>query len=45
MGERQLGYIERGTGEHQSNKVYSTDMARTLVSVEWKAPMKIIDES
>lgn len=44
VGERQLGFIERGTGKHQSNTVYSTEMARTLVSGEWKSSMKIIDD-
>ena len=38
------GFIDRGTGKHQSNEVYSTDIARTLTHSDYKNPMKIIDE-
>ncbi len=45
MGERQIGYIEKGTGKHQSNTIYSSNhLARTIQASDWREPMKI-DES
>ena len=41
---QRIGYVEKGTGQHQSNEVYSTDIARTLTHSDFKSPMKIIDE-
>lgn len=41
---KRVGFIDRGTGKHQSNEVYSTDIARTLTHSDYKSPMKIIDE-
>ena len=39
----QTGYIERGTGEHQSNAVYSVNgLCRTLQAGDWKSPVKVI---
>lgn len=41
---KQLGYIERGTGKHQSNTVYSSDgIAPTLASVNYKDPVKVVE--
>ena len=39
------GFIDRGTGEHQSNQVFSTDgLARTLQGeLEKRNPLKIIE--
>lgn len=39
--------IQRGTGEHQSNRVYS-DTDETSVSVQardWKEPIKIVEHN
>ncbi len=36
------GFI--GEKEHQSNKVWGTEIARTLDASEYKHPMKILDE-
>lgn len=40
-----VGYLEHGTGEHQSNVVYGTDgLCRTLQSeLETKNPVKIFE--
>lgn len=40
-----VGYLDRGTGEHQSNTVYSTDgVARTIQGeLETKSPLKILE--
>ncbi|MBR2553403.1 MAG: hypothetical protein IKE94_00965 [Aeriscardovia sp.] len=39
----QVGYVERGTGKHQSNEVYDPNgLARTLQAGDWKSPLKII---
>lgn len=39
------GYIENGTGEHQSNAVYTSEgNARALVATEYKNPLKIIED-
>jgi len=41
-----IGFLDRGTGEHQSNQVYSTDgVARTLQSeLEIRNPLKILEK-
>ena len=39
----ELGYIEKGTGQHQSNTVYDWNyLARTLQAGDYKDPLKII---
>ena len=39
----QVGYVERGTGKHQSNAVYDPKgLARTIQAGDWKSPLKII---
>lgn len=45
-GQLLEGYLEHGTGEHQSNQVYSTDgIARTLQSeLEIRNPLKIVEK-
>lgn len=41
----EIGYIENGTGKHQSNMVYSPNgLARAMQETDWKCPMKIADE-
>lgn len=36
------GYIEKGTGEHQSNQVYDSEgLARTMQSTDWKDPQLV----
>lgn len=42
--EGKIGFLDRGTGEHQTNQVFSVDgIARTLQSsLESKSPMKIM---
>lgn len=40
----ELGFIDRGTGQHQSNTVYGTDgVCPCQYSVQWKDPFKIIE--
>ena len=40
----EIGYIEKGTGQHQSNTVYSTDdVSRTLAASDYKSPPMILD--
>ena len=40
-----VGFIDKGTGEHQSNQVWGKDgKCPTLPAVSWKEPIKIIDE-
>lgn len=39
-----IGYVEKGTGEHQSNVVHSKDgIAPVIDASAWKQPAKIID--
>ena len=42
----ELGYIDKGTGKHQSNTIYSKEgLARTMQATDWKIPMMIEDET
>lgn len=44
LSVRELGFIEKGTGKHQSNTVYGTDeLCPTITAVSWKAPLKVIE--
>ena len=39
-----LGYIEKGTGRHQSNMVYGSDgIIPCQYATQWKSPLKILD--
>lgn len=41
---KQLGFIEKGTGKHQSNTVYSSDgLSPTLNAGDYKEPVKVIE--
>ena len=41
-----LGFIEKGTGKHQSNEVYGTNgISPCEYSVQYKEPFKILDQS
>lgn len=41
----EVGYIEHGTGKHQSNTVYSQDgLSRTLQGGDWRSPIKIYEQ-
>lgn len=41
---RQLGFIEKGTGKHQSNTVYDKDgLSPTLSACDWKDATKVIE--
>lgn len=41
---KQLGFIEKGTGKHQSNTVYGSDgLSPTLSAVDYKEPVKVIE--
>ena len=38
----ELGYIEKGTGQHQSNTIYDSNyLARTIQAGDYKAPLKV----
>lgn len=42
---QRIGYVEKGTGEHESNQVFSTDgTARTLTRSDYKSPMQIYEK-
>ena len=39
-----LGFIEKGTGQHQSNMVYGTDgLLPSEYAVQYKEPMKVVE--
>ena len=39
-----LGFIERGTGKHQSNTVYGTDgVSPCIYAAQWKEPFKVLE--
>ena len=39
-----LGFIEKGTGQHQSNMVYGTDgLMPSEYAVQYKEPMKVVE--
>ncbi len=39
------GYMEGGTGEHQSNQVWGKDnTCPTIPCVSWKEPLKIVEK-
>jgi hypothetical protein len=41
---REIGYIDKGTGKHQSNTVYSPiGVCPTIPAVSYKEPLKIGD--
>lgn len=43
LNVRELGFIEKGTGKHQSNTVYASDeLSPTITAVSWKEPLKVI---
>ena len=40
-----LGFIDKGSGEHQSNQVWGTDAnCPTVPSISWKEPLKVVDK-
>ena len=44
LSVQELGYIEKGTGKHQSNTVYgSEELSPTITAVSWKEPLKVIE--
>jgi hypothetical protein len=46
LNVNELGFIERGTGKHQSNTVYATDgICPCECSTQHKEPFKILEES
>ena len=39
-----LGYIDKGTGKHQSNMVYDTNgLLPCEYAVQWKEPTKVVE--
>ena len=41
---KSLGFIEKGTGQHQSNTIYGSDgVSPCLNSVNYKEPIKIVE--
>lgn len=44
LSVQELGFIEKGTGKHQSNTVYGSDeLCPTITAVSWKEPLKVIE--
>jgi hypothetical protein len=44
LSVRELGFIEKGTGKHQSNTVYgSNELYPTITAVFYKEPIKVIE--
>ena len=44
LSVNELGFIEKGTGQHQSNTVYGTDgICPCEYSVQYKEPFKILE--
>lgn len=44
LSVRELGFIEKGTGKHQSNTVYGSDeLSPTITAVSYKEPLKVIE--
>ena len=42
---QRVGYVEKGTGEHESNQVFSTGgIARTLTRSDYKSPIQIYEK-
>ena len=42
---KSVGYLDKGTGKHQSNMVYRSDgLCRCLNACDYKSPSQIIDE-
>ena len=41
------GFIQRGTGKHQSNEVFDRkdETSRTLTSSDYKSPIKIVESN
>lgn len=40
--DKRIGYIEKGTGQHQSNTVYSSEgCSRTIQATDWKDPQLV----
>lgn len=43
LNVKELGFIEKGTGKHQSNTVYSSaELCPTITAVTYKEPLKVI---
>ena len=41
----EIGFIDKGTGKHQSNVIYGTDgICPSECSVQYKEPYKILEE-
>ena len=44
MSVKQLGFIEKGTGKHQSNTVYDKDgLCPAEYAGLWKEPFKVVE--
>ena len=44
LNVNEIGFIEKGTGQHQSNTVYGTDgICPCEYSVQYKEPFKILE--
>lgn len=43
LSVKELGFIEKGTGKHQSNTVYGADeLCPTITAVSYKEPLKVV---
>lgn len=44
MKVNNMGFIEKGTGRHQSNTVYGPGIAPTIPAISYKEPIKVIKD-
>lgn len=45
VSSNKLGFMDKGSGEHQSNQVFNKNgVCPTVPSVSWKEPLKIVDK-
>ena len=46
QSSNKLGYIDKGSGEHQSNQVFNKkNICPTVHCTSWKQPLKIVDDN
>ena len=45
LSSNKVGFMDKGTGEHQSNQVFSKNgTSPTIPAISYKEPLKIVDK-